>query len=190
MPDHGQRARYLRGCRCEPCRDAHRRYCKWYRLATRSETRRGPRNSLPTEPMRVPPAPILGHLAALTASGWRQADIARETGIDSGYLSRLIAGQFRGVHRRNAAALLALAPLAPVEVDEVVVERLVAGADWRALSATRAEREAAWRTIRDANAAQGRRFGQNALDGLEGTYAAAKRLGFAGRAVAAIREAS
>lgn len=149
MPPHGTRARYLRGCTCDPCRNANRRYCKWYRLATRAETRRGPRNSRPTEPMREPAAPVVAHIAALAASGWRQADIARETGIDSGYLSRLIGGQFRGVHRRNAAALLALEPLRPVDVDPVVVDRLVAGVTtWR--NATKQERTEAARRMNAA----------------------------------------
>lgn len=187
MPDHGTRARYLRGCTCDPCRNANRRYCKWYRLATRAETRRGPGNSRPTEPMREPAAPVVAHIAALAASGWRQADIAREAGIDSGYLSRLIGGQFRGVHRRNAAALLALEPLRPVDVDEVMVDRLTAGADWHDMPCTKAEREAAWLRIDHTARTAGPR-GQDPARNVEGSNAAAKRLGLNTTDVRRLRE--
>lgn len=174
MPDHGQRARYLRGCRCEPCRDAHRRYCKTYALTARVNYDRSGVRGQPLQPRRIPSGPVVAHLNALLASGWTKAAIVREvTGGPNtgGHIYRLLRGEQPRVLRSTAARILALEPLAPVEVDEVVVERLVSGADWRALSATRAEREAAVR----AAARSGR-----------DVWTLAARLGISGTAVRAL----
>lgn len=166
----GSRARYLRGCRCEPCRDAHRRYSKAYKHRTKAD----PNTGVPAAPMRLDATPVREHVRALLASGWTKAAIQREAGLATSHCSHLLSGQYRTVHRRVAARLLDLEPLRPVELDPVVVERLVAGGDWRALSATRAERLAAYEAARRAG---------------ESGKSARRRLGLAGRDTA-VREAS
>lgn len=167
MPDHGQRARYLRGCRCQDCRRANARYLKAYRQRT------SPERGRPTRPVRVAAAPVREHLAALLASGWCWRHVEAESGVNRGTLSRL--GRInQTVHRDVAARLLDLEPLAPVDLDPVVVDRLAHGADWRALSATRAERLAAYEAARRAG---------------ESGKSARRRLGLAGRDTAS-REAS
>lgn len=141
MSAHGTRAAYLRGCKCDDCRAAHTSYCKRYKHQAGVDTNRGADHHA-KRPIRLPVGDLAEHIAALYASGWTQAAIAREADVSHATLRRLTRGQ-RRVHPSTAAALLALQPLTPVDVDPVVVERLVDGADWRAIGATRAERIAA-----------------------------------------------
>lgn len=156
---------YTKGCRCQPCRDAGYRKAKRYRHLTAAI------NSRPTKPLTVPVEPVIAHIGALVESGWRLGDIAREVGITPQEMWR-IRHLPKRIHRDRAARILDLAPLAPVEVDEVVVERLaVAGVHWRDVPCTRPERVAAWSLA----VARG-----------EGPTRAADRLGLAtGRDVAA-----
>lgn len=165
MPEHGTRARYLRGCRCGACHDANRRYLKAYRVRTRAERGR------PTQPVRVPAGPVREHLRALFTSGWQWRHVEAEAGVGGGHLSRLLR-VYATCHRDIAARILALEPLQPVEYDPVVVERLADGDQWRDLRATRPERLAAYEL------ATGRG---------ESGARAATRLGLAGRDIAAMR---
>lgn len=146
LPNHGTRARYLRGCKCDPCRAAHSAYCKRYRYLAAVEPRRGDKRNKPTRPMRTDVAPVAEHIARLIASGMTLAAIQREASVSNAHASKIMRGQVRAVHRAIAARILAVEPLPapdPDLVDPVVVERLIGGEHWRALGASRAERIAA-----------------------------------------------
>jgi transcriptional regulator with XRE-family HTH domain len=156
---HGTYAKYRKeGCRCVPCTRANARASKVYRLRTGAD-----RNGIPAVPLSVPGERVRAHLAALTASGWTRAAIAAETGITPNRVGELIRGYHASwVQQPTADRLFALAPYDTVDVDDVVVDRLIAGADWRDLAATRAERIAAaerawamWGPARLAAKAQG-----------------------------------
>ncbi|NJQ04245.1 hypothetical protein [Streptomyces lonarensis] len=70
LPPHGERARYLRGCRCQPCSQGHYRWMSRWRLDVERGT-----------PRRVPAGPAQDHVAALLAAGWCQASISRASGV-------------------------------------------------------------------------------------------------------------
>lgn len=137
---HGTRAGYLRGCRCEDCADAHYRYTKAYKHRVKAD----PQSGVPARPVRVPSGPVREHIAALRASGWTLAMIEREAPTSKSQAAHLARGDYPSVRRDIAARILALEPLTPVDMDEVVVNRLVIGEDWRRIRANRAERLAAF----------------------------------------------
>lgn len=140
--EHGTRDTYtFHGCRCDDCRKAQMRAVKAYRLATRADSR-----GRPTMHLTVDAEPARQHVAALRASGWTLAEIAREIGVGPDAIWQNINPSKQRIRRERAEALLALAPLEPVAVDRVVVERLVdafPARTWDDLGATRAERIAA-----------------------------------------------
>lgn len=132
---HGRATTYRRGCRCDDCTRAMMRDRKYHRL--RTSTTDGPT----VNPVMVDAAPVAAHIRALVASGWPWRHLAAECGwTNHGRLSLIAQGKTRRVYRTTAARILAVEPLTPVVVDPVVVERLVAGADWRTIGATRQER--------------------------------------------------
>lgn len=138
---HGTATAYKNhGCRCEPCTRAGVRYSKAWRVATRTVT--GP----PVQPMRVPLGPVVEHLRACLDSGWGYRALAREAGIASSQMSKMLRSRQASTHRDVAARIFDIAPLVPVEVDPVVVERLISAFPeriWDDMGATRAERIAA-----------------------------------------------
>jgi hypothetical protein len=112
--------------------------------------------------LAVSAEPIRAHLADLLENGWTVRAITAELGLHRETVPKIIQGARSTVRSATAAALLSLEPLDPVDLDPVVVDRLVAGADWRTLGATRAERIAAaekawamWGPIRRAQKGQG-----------------------------------
>lgn len=125
-PDHGTRARYLRGCKCPPCLAAHSAYCKRYRYIAAVNTRRSA-PKVATKPLRTDATPVREHIARLVASGMTFAEIQRESATSNAHVSKLMAGQPR-VHRATAARILAVDPLPdPASVvDEVAVARVLA----------------------------------------------------------------
>lgn len=143
MSEHGTRANYLRGCRCDPCRLAHARYVKAYRYRTGATTGPTPR------PIRVDATPVIEHVALLRASGLSLCSIAREAGTDSGRLSRIVRGINPRVHPAVADRILAVDPLPDLTgyIDPVTIDRATAAlhlgdpGPWRAL--TREEKAAA-----------------------------------------------
>jgi hypothetical protein len=144
-PDHGTRARYLRGCRCDDCGAAHRRYCKRYKHLTACRRRDGGTEG-PTRPLRVDAEPVAAHVGALIASGLTVPQIARDAGIPDTTVYCVARRRYPTVAPGTARALMDVDPLPapdPDYVDPVVVERLIDGADWREIGATRAERIAA-----------------------------------------------
>jgi transcriptional regulator with XRE-family HTH domain len=154
---HGTNSGYGRHrCRCDECKAAHRRYMKRYQARTFLGRTR-------VAEIRTDAADVRAHLLALAESGWTGAELSRETGLSQAVLSELRTGRQQRTTAATKALILAVEPLEPDDgIDAVVVDRLVAGADWRALGATRAERIAAaekawamWGPIRQAEAAQG-----------------------------------
>ena len=138
MSPHGRIARYNAGCRCDDCRKANRLRRQRWDLSTQWGA----------YPTFVDATPVRDHIAALKASGWTYADIGRELGRGPRGIHHIVARSGQRcphVRRETAAAILALDPLEPVDLDPVVVERLCANPTaWRhGLAATRAERVAA-----------------------------------------------
>ena len=143
-PDHGTRARYLRGCHCDDCRAAHGRECKRWRVAVGYKSRAGAEAL-----MRVPVGPVSDHLRALRAAGMTWADLASEAGAHSEHLRKIHARTYATTHRDIAERILAIEPPPTAVIDEVAVERVLAGAaplDTLTRAERRAAREtAAWR---------------------------------------------
>ncbi|MFI8448199.1 hypothetical protein [Streptomyces erythrochromogenes] len=99
-PQHGERRCYLRGCRRPECvrADSH------YKKRLYAEHSRGERRLHDTTQARA-------HMDRLFAHGWRQADIARASGIDPAKLSLIVLGQAQ-THRRTVLAILSI-PIGP-----------------------------------------------------------------------------
>lgn len=81
LPAHGTRPRYLRGCRCLPCRNANKRYCKQYRART------------VRQPVRVDAAPVRRRLQEWVDQGYSQTQIAAAVGKRSGDISKILHWQ-------------------------------------------------------------------------------------------------
>lgn len=81
LPAHGERARYLRGCRCLPCRDANKRYCKRYRVKT------------VRQPVRVDATPVRNRLQEWADQGYSHTQIANAVGKNPGDISKILNGQ-------------------------------------------------------------------------------------------------
>ena len=137
---HGTYSGYRNhGCRCDACDLNYRRSQKRYRIVAGRDSRGNVLRAISVDADRV-----RDHIDALRDSGYPSlAAVAREAGVSRFAVERIAAGARRSVQRRVALAILALEPLQPVDLDPVVVDRLVAGADWRTIGATRAERIAA-----------------------------------------------
>lgn len=135
---HGPDWTYWRArhCRCDDCRRLVTRHQKLYRIRTRAD-----RQGNPTIPLRVDRQPILDHVARLRASGWTVKQLAEEVGVTMANLSWMVSpsNPTKRMDRQRAARILAVAPLEPVTVDDVVVDRFIdGGMSWREL--TREER--------------------------------------------------
>jgi AraC-like DNA-binding protein len=106
---HGTRARYMRGCRCGPCSGAHYRYL----VSRQRSVMRGT-----WEPF-ADAAPVREHVAALTAAGLTEANVASEAGVSRGQMEHLMHGSNgsapgRRIRHDAAARILAVRPLAAV----------------------------------------------------------------------------
>ena len=136
---HGTNNCYVnRGCRCEPCTRAQRLRVNLYRSKTGAGSRRGP-----VDPIFVPIEPARAHVRQLRDSGYLLTWIAADIGASLATLSWAMS-KGRRIDRHRAARILALRPLEAVAVDEVVVDRLLVGADYKTIRATREERLAAY----------------------------------------------
>lgn len=81
LPAHGERPRYLRGCRCQPCIGANKRYCKQYRVRTINK------------PVRIDATPVRELLQEWVDQGYSQTQIGDAVGKKSGDISKLLHGQ-------------------------------------------------------------------------------------------------
>lgn len=71
-PQHGTRARYMRGCPCGPCKAAHGRYCKEYRSHAHQTNGKG---------KRLDAAPVTERIRHLEACGYSHTQIASAAGV-------------------------------------------------------------------------------------------------------------
>lgn len=173
--NHGTTTGYkTHGCRCEPCRRAATRSTKRWRMRTGADLK----TSVPAIPDLIDVTPVREHVEQLVATGWLKRDIAGEVGLTGAALYEALykvrrGGGVKRINRRTAAAILALEPLTPLPanyIDHVIVDRLIAGADWRTIGANRAERITAaetlwhhWQPIRERQAAN--HYGSQQIDG-------------------------
>ena len=140
--NHGTATTARSGCACDACRAYRTKAKKLWRYRTRVDSA-----DKATRPTYMPVEILRDHVDRLVASGWRKVDIAREAGYSQSGLWNLMHFDRHGqpkryVYRDKAAPVLALQPLEPVDVDDVLVERFIQGrADWQQLTAT--ERKAA-----------------------------------------------
>lgn len=98
LPPHGERARYLRGCRCHPCREANKRYCKQYRIKALHK------------PIRIDATPVRQRLQQWTSQGYSLTQIGTAVGKNSGEIWRILNGQQTIAPRVAAQILNAPAP--------------------------------------------------------------------------------
>lgn len=99
LPQHGERACYLRGCRRPECSNAHYRYMSRYRLdAARGHTR------------RVPSGPVVDHVRQLIADGWSRGQIADAARCTDGAISRVSRHQYPTIAADLADRILAARP--------------------------------------------------------------------------------
>lgn len=143
--NHGTATARRAGCKCDICRAYATKCKKLWRHRTKPVRTNG--GEVPTIPSRVPIEPIRAHVAALMASGWLQRDIAYEIGASPSSLANTLHRR-KATTRDRAARIMSLRPLEPVDCDDVLVDRFIAGeAQWTQL--TREERiEAARRMDR------------------------------------------
>lgn len=92
---HGSTTAYQRGCRCDLCTVANRDYMRTYRGGLK-----------PT----VYADPPTAHVRALLESGWKQADLARASGISYRTISTISNSRVKRVWSTTANALLAIKP--------------------------------------------------------------------------------
>ena len=174
---HGTATAARANCTCDTCRHYRTRMKKLWRVRTQAPTG-GPDKDKPRRPANIPIAPVHAHIDRLLASGWTLRQIAAETGRTQQALWNVLRRPTRNgapktrIRRDTAAQLLALEPLPRLDdyTDPVVVDRLIAGADWQTIGATRAERIAAaerlawyWTPIRARQRAEG--MAEQACDG-------------------------
>lgn len=96
MPDHGTRARYLRGCHCDPCCQAHRTYCKSWKNVTYR-----------TGSLLVDAAPYTAMIRERNEVGWTYRQIADAVGASKTFISDLGSGRRKTLHRDRARKLAA-----------------------------------------------------------------------------------
>jgi len=99
LPPHGERARYLRGCRCDACRTAHTRYCKTYSL---DRYRNGGR--------RIDATPATRHVQALINKGCTISGIVNATKASHYTIVDLAEGTLHRILPDTARQILAFQP--------------------------------------------------------------------------------
>lgn len=98
--DHGDRLKYMSGCRCVPCRAANSRY-ETERAAAR---KRGEWNGL------IDAAEVREHLQTLSGNGIGRDTVADITGLCVSTISLYFNGKRQKIRALNAAKILAISP--------------------------------------------------------------------------------
>lgn len=98
-PPHGERARYIRGCRCDACSDANYRYMSRLRLEYEHGHTR-----------RVNSAPVADHVRTLLTAGWNQRQIADAARCAQRIIGSLATDSQPTTHGDIAARILAIKP--------------------------------------------------------------------------------
>lgn len=103
VAEHGTRSRYVRGCRCDDCREANRTYARRRDVYGWSE--RVAADWCDAEPARL-------HVQALQAQGMGYKRVAAQAGLSVSVLHALLWGKHghpaKRMLRRNADAILAV----------------------------------------------------------------------------------
>lgn len=115
---HGDRLRYLAGCRCSECRGANCAYEK----ARAAARKAGDWNGL------VPAAEARAHLAALSAQGVGYKTAADAAGVAASIVAKIVAGTRSRIRARSERAILGVT--AQAAADRALVD---AGATWQLL---------------------------------------------------------
>lgn len=99
MPEHGTRARYMRGCKCEPCYEANGRYCKAYRTHAH---RTGGKSK------RLDPAPVTRRIHYWESQGYSHSQIARAAGVARRVVDAHAKGELPSINPDSARRILAV----------------------------------------------------------------------------------
>jgi hypothetical protein len=121
---HGERLRYLAGCRCLPCRCANARY-EQQRLAAR---RRGEWNGL------VPAGAVRAHLRELSKRGIGYRTAADAASVARSVVAKILKGERWQIRAQTAKRLLAVTPAARADHSTVPAART-----WRLIDQLLAE---------------------------------------------------
>jgi hypothetical protein len=97
LPAHGERARYLRGCRCTPCTNAAYRYMSRYRYDREHGRMR-----------RIDATPTVQHIQALLDNGWTRTQIAAASGRNHAVIGDLADGRQQNLTPDTARAIQAV----------------------------------------------------------------------------------
>jgi hypothetical protein len=121
--EHGARKTYLRGCRCEPCGDAHRTYTKAYKL-----------RQYQSGNVCVPVGPVQAHIQRLQRT-LTLSVIASLSGVSERTLRNLARGDHAKCWPSTARALFAVKPFTPPPASNRLVDSTGAMRRIRALQA-------------------------------------------------------
>lgn len=101
LPPHGtiKRAWTTPRCRCNPCREAERRYTKWTKLLKASG-----------RALTIDPAPVSIHLRNLREQDCDMRMVARITQCSPSTIHELLAGRQKSIRRTTATRILAVQP--------------------------------------------------------------------------------
>lgn len=101
---HGTHSSYSKGCRCEPCRVAHRTYER-----NQSRVRRRDQQGVdPRPPTHVDATEARTHVQFLRSKGVGLVQLSKKTGLSKNYLQQLSRGEFRTIRITSSEKLLAL----------------------------------------------------------------------------------
>jgi hypothetical protein len=124
---HGMRARYVTGCRCEPCREANRAYARLRGKMNRA----GEWNGL------VDAAHVRAHLELLSAAGVGYKTVADVAGVAKTVLAEVRVGKKTRVRAQTEKAVLAVGPdtltdakLVPARPTWKLLRALMEQEDW------------------------------------------------------------
>lgn len=88
MAEHGQRSRYVAGCRCDDCRRANREYYRKRTMQKVAEECGAPATMVDAEPVRL-------KLLALYEQGYTQREVCRLTGLSRSTLRSIVVAHHR-----------------------------------------------------------------------------------------------
>jgi hypothetical protein len=104
--EHGTRARYVTGCRCEPCSEANRSYARMRQKYNRG----GDWNGL------VPADKARAHMLKLSKKGIGRRTVQDISGVGDTTLQRIRNGTKKQIRKKTEEAILAVTADVPNEV--------------------------------------------------------------------------
>lgn len=97
MPEHGTRARYMRGCRCIPCAGENSRYCKQQKFKVHR-----------SGPARLDPAPVTARINHWVGLGYSHGQIATAAGVSRRIIDSHAKGKLKKINPDSARKILAV----------------------------------------------------------------------------------